>query len=96
MSSLLTHLTDDFHSRMEARRGMLAHLGLEFTDREAETLRPDIRETLLSCARCGNPEICRGWISQKRPGTPMFCRARDAFLRLEAATAAPHEPLARA
>ncbi len=86
MSGLMQHISKDFEKRMTVRRGMLAHLGLAFTDEDAARLRPDIRETLIACSCCANPDTCRGWVRQKRPGTPMFCRARDAFLRLEAAT----------
>jgi hypothetical protein len=93
---LLDHITDDFQRRLAVRRRMLGHLGLDFTDDEARCLRDDLRQTLLACARCGNPDICEGWVSQNRPGMPMFCRARDAFLRLEAASAAPEPARLRA
>lgn len=87
MSSLLQHIEKDFDRRMAVRRGMLAHLSLSFTDEQAEALRPEIRATLIACAACPNPEVCAGWVGHGHPGTPMFCRARDAFLRLEAACA---------
>lgn len=96
MSGLLQHISDDFHGRMQVRRRMFGHLGLEFTDDESAVLRSDIRETLLSCASCGNPDVCRGWVSQNRPGMPVFCRARDAFLRLEAALHEGERPRLRA
>jgi hypothetical protein len=86
VSGLLNHLSEDFSRRMEVRRGMLAHLGLSFTDDEATELRGDLRRTLLCCASCGNPDVCRGWVTQNQLGTPMFCQAREAFARLDHAT----------
>lgn len=84
MSGLLNSMSEDFSRRIELRRRMMAHLGLFPTDGECTALRSEIRESLICCARCPNPDICDGWIAQNRPGTPMFCRARETFLRLEA------------
>ena len=44
----------------------------------------------------GDTAICEGWVRQNRPGMPMFCRARDAFLRLEAASHEGEAPRLRA
>lgn len=85
MSGLLDTLSRDFSHRLGVRRKMMAHLGLQPTDSDAVALREDLRETLLTCTRCPHPEVCEGWIAQNRPGTPVFCRGRDSFLRLEAA-----------
>ena len=87
MSGLLDSLSRDFSHRIEVRRKMMAHLGLHPTDSEAVALREDLRETLLTCTRCPHPDVCEGWIGQDRPGVHVFCRARDSFLRLEAALA---------
>ena len=89
MSSLLQHLKDDFDRRMTLRRRMLSHLDIVVPDTMIVELRPEIRETLKACQSCGNPEICEGWIDQNRPGAPMFCRARECFLRLDAACRMP-------
>ena len=87
MSTLLQHISDDFHRRMTLRRRMLAHLDIEIPDDLVIALRPDIKSTLSACRSCGNPDVCEGWIDQSRPGAPAFCRARDAFLRLDSAVA---------
>lgn len=94
MSGLLDTLSRDFSHRLGVRRKMMAHLGLHPTDSEAFALREDLRATLLTCTRCPHPEVCEGWIGQKREGTPVFCQARDSFLRLEAALA-DAQPLRR-
>lgn len=91
MSGLLDHLREDFDRRMALRRRMLDHLGLRLSEDEAEALRPHVRATLTACATCGNPEICEFWMAKKRAGLPVFCRARDAFLQLEAARALEDE-----
>jgi hypothetical protein len=96
MSGLLNSMSEDFSRRIAVRRGMMAHLGLCPTDGECLTHRAAIRETLIACTRCPNPEICEGWVAQNRPGTPMFCRARETFLRLEAALAPPEDIRLRA
>jgi hypothetical protein len=87
MSGLLNSMSNDFSRRIAVRRGMMAHLGLFPSDRDCETHRTAIRDTLIACTRCPNPEICEAWVAQNRPGTPMFCRAREPFLRLEIALA---------
>lgn len=89
MSTLLKHITDDFDHRMALRRRMLTHLDISFTDDDAQTLRSDIRETLLACSNCPNPHLCESWLDDKTPGLPMFCKGREALQRLEAAVAAP-------
>ena len=91
MSGLLDAMSRDFSRRIEVRRKMMDHLGLCPTDTQVAAQRDDIRRTLIACAHCSNPEVCEGWVAQDRPGTPMFCRARDAFLRLEIALEAPPE-----
>jgi hypothetical protein len=96
MSGLLDSMSEDFTRRIAIRRRMMAHLGLFPTDRDCTTLRPELRETLIACARCPNPDVCDGWIDQNRPGTPVFCRARETFLRLEAALEPPAEIRLRA
>lgn len=96
MSGLLQHLSDDFDRRIAVRRHMIAHLGIVLTDDDVAGNQADVRTTLLCCARCSNPEICEGWIRQNRAGTPMFCGARDAFLRLALATERPGKTRLRA
>lgn len=89
MSGLLDALSRDISRRMALRRRMMVHLGLEPTDGECAAHRDDIRETLLACSRCADPAVCEGWIAQNRAGVPAFCRARESFLRLEAALGMP-------
>jgi hypothetical protein len=89
MSGLLDHIGQDFTRRIDLRRRMMSHLGLSPTDSQAAALRDDIRSTLLACSRCADPAVCEAWMRQERPGTPIFCRGREAFLRLEAALEPP-------
>jgi hypothetical protein len=96
MSGLLNSMSRDFSRRIAVRRGMMAHLGLHPSDSDCETHRTAIRDTLIACTRCPNPEVCEAWIAQNRPGTPMFCRARETFLRLEVALAPPEDIRLRA
>ena len=96
MSGLLNSMSEDFSHRIAVRRGMMAHLGLFPTDCDCQTHRTAIRDTLIACARCPNPDICAAWVAQNRPGTPMFCRARETFLRLEATLAPPRQTRLRA
>ena len=83
MSGLLDSISRDFTHRLEVRRRMMAHLGLHLSDPQAVAHRDDLRKSLISCAKCPNPDVCEGWVAQNRPGTPMFCHARESFLRLE-------------
>lgn len=92
MSDLLDTLSRDFSHRIEIRRKMMAHLGLYPTDTEAEALRHDLRDTLVSCARCPHTCQCERWMEEGRAGTPAFCLGHDSFRRLGAALAEP-EPL---
>ena len=96
MSGLLNGMSEDFSRRIAIRRGMMAHLGLFPTDSDCLTHRAAIRDTLIACTRCPNPDICEAWVAGSRPGTPMFCRARETFLRLEVALAPPDEIRLRA
>jgi hypothetical protein len=89
MSGLLDSMSEDFSRRIEVRRRMMEHLGLFPTDSQCAALRAELRDTLICCARCADPAVCAGWVAQNRPGMPMFCRARETFLRLEAALARP-------
>lgn len=91
MSGLLDGISEDFSRRIEVRRRMMAHLHLAPTDSQCAEHRAALRETLISCTRCPDPEVCAAWIAQNRPGTPMFCRARETFLRLEVALAPRRE-----
>jgi hypothetical protein len=84
-------MSEDFSRRLRVRRKMMAHLGLCPTDAQCAEHRADLRETLLTCARCADPAVCEAWVAQDRPGTPMFCRSREMFLRLESALAPPPE-----
>jgi hypothetical protein len=87
MSGLLNSLSEDFSSRIALRRRMMTHLDLAPTDAQCLEHRTAIRDTLVACTRCPEPEVCAAWIAQGRPGTPMFCRARETFQRLEIALA---------
>jgi hypothetical protein len=91
MSGLLNSVSEDFSRRIQVRRRMMGHLGLAPSDAQCVEHRAALRDTLISCARCPEPEICAAWIAQNRPGTPMFCRARETFLRLEVAMTSPPE-----
>jgi hypothetical protein len=92
MSGLLDAMSRDFSRRIELRRRMMAHLGLRPTEGDCAAHRDEIRDTLLACSRCSDPAVCEGWVVQDRPGIPVFCRARDSFLRLEAALGQPGAP----
>ena len=85
MSGLLNSMSEDFSRRVALRRRMMGHLGLFPNDADCNRHRAEIRNTLIACSRCADPDICEAWIAQGRPGTPVFCRAREAFLRLEVA-----------
>ena len=87
MSGLLNALSRDFSRRIAVRRKMMGHLGLAPDDAQCLAHRDALRATLVACAHCPEPEVCAAWVAQGRPGTPMFCRARETFLRLEAALA---------
>jgi hypothetical protein len=91
MSGLLDSMSEDFSRRIVVRRQMMAHLGLSPTDSQCLEHRAPLRETLIACTHCPEPEVCAAWVAQRRPGTPMFCRARETFLRLELALAPPSE-----
>lgn len=91
MSGLLDSMSEDFSRRIVVRRHMMAHLGLSPTDSQCLEHRAPLRDTLIACTRCPEPEVCAAWVAQNRPGTPMFCRARETFLRLELALAPPSE-----
>jgi hypothetical protein len=87
MSGLLDSMSEDFSRRIVVRRQMMAHLGLSLTESQCLEHRAPLRDTLIACARCPKPEVCAAWVAQNRSGTPMFCRARETFLRLEIALA---------
>jgi hypothetical protein len=91
MSGLLNTISEDFSRRIAVRRQMMAHLGLAPTDSQCIEHRTPLRDTLVACTRCPEPEVCAAWVAQGRPGSPVFCRARETFLRLEAALAPPPE-----
>jgi hypothetical protein len=91
MSGLLDGLSKDFTRRLTIHRHMLTHLNLHPTDRDCAIHRAPLRDTLIACSRCPNPEVCDGWIAQKRPGLPLFCQARESFLHLEQALAPPEK-----
>jgi hypothetical protein len=73
-----------FNRRLALRRRMLAHLHLDPSEEDAPRLVEDLRDTLLGCMRCSDPEACARWIDANCPRTPPYCRAQGAFLRLEA------------
>jgi hypothetical protein len=75
----------DFDRRMEARRGIMAHLDLVPTEDEATGLFEELRATLLACSRCTAPDHCLSWQKTACAGMPPRCPAREAFARLEAA-----------
>lgn len=85
VSGLLDHVTHDFDSRMQARRGMMAQMGLRPSAEEAPRLYDELRATLLACGRCAAPEDCIARQRTAAAGAPPACRARDAFARLKAA-----------
>jgi len=91
MSGLLNTISEDFSRRIAVRRQMMGHLGLSPTDSQCLEHRAPLRDTLIACTRCPEPEVCAAWVAQNRPGTPVFCRARETFLRLEHALAQPPE-----
>jgi len=86
MSVLLDDVARDFGRRMALRRRMLGHMAISLTDSAALEHRADVRATLLGCGGCPSPDACARWVDDNCPGLPMFCGARDAFLRLEAAS----------
>jgi len=96
MSGLLDSISTDFSRRIEVRRKMMGHLGLHPSDAQCVEHRAALRETLVSCTRCADPDVCCAWVAQNRPGAPMFCRARESFLRLEIALAQPADIRRRA
>jgi hypothetical protein len=93
VSGLLQHITADFDRRLAVRRAMFAHLSIDIPEDRAAEVQADLRETLLACARCTNPGIPAGWVAQGRDGMPLFCHAREAFLRLEAMADSAPEPI---
>lgn len=84
MSDLLNRMSEGFDRRMAARRHMLDHIGVSLTEEATLLAREDVRATLLACATCRDPELCECWVAQRQDGLPVFCRARDSFLRLAA------------
>ena len=85
MSPLLNCISKAFDRRMGLRRRMLAHLGLAPTQAEAPEMYDDLRATLLACSGCAHPDICEYWLDKAHDGSPLFCEARLAFARLNAA-----------
>lgn len=85
MSGELDYIAEGLSERLKLRRRMLAHLGLQIDETVAGRLEQDVRETIMACGQCPQPEICRGWMDGDNRGMPMFCRARSAFLRIRAA-----------
>jgi hypothetical protein len=92
MTQVLKALTDDFDARMQMRRRMMAHLGIENRPDLAEQLRPFLRITLTACNRCADPDVCATWVDNGSPGTPKFCRGRLSFEALAEATAKASAP----
>lgn len=84
MSGLLNRMSEGFDRRMSARRHMLGHIGVSLSEEAALLAREDVRATLLACASCREPELCECWVAHRHEGLPVFCRARDSFLRLAA------------
>jgi len=79
MSDVMDRIEGAWGRRMAVRRRMLAHLGVDIEDMTVPLEPADIRATLCACTRCRRPEVCEGWIAQKRPGVPAFCGARTSF-----------------
>lgn len=86
MGELTERLLDGHDRRMDLRRRMMAHLGLDPSEEEAPALFAPLRQTLLICTRCTNPDACAAWLALGHPGAPVFCRARGAFEALAEAT----------
>ncbi|MBM1220031.1 hypothetical protein JQU17_09730 [Ponticoccus sp. SC2-23] len=91
MSGELAHITQTFENRMALRRGMMRKMGIIDRPDLAQDLAAPLRETLLSCNRCAQPDLCAFWLGSSSSDAPMFCRARLAFEEIARATSRPPE-----
>lgn len=89
MSGELAHITRKFEGRMALRRGMMRKLGIVDRPDLAQDLAAPLRETLLSCNMCAQPDLCAYWLASDTREAPMFCRARLAFEEIARATSRP-------
>lgn len=76
---------------MAIRKRMAAHLGAHVTE-DLIPLRPFVRETVMACGKCMDADLCDAWLTAGGNGTPAYCGAHDAFLRLAAAVQTHCEP----
>ncbi len=80
---MLAPLAARFDTRMSLRRRMMDNLSVRPSQEDALRMQTELRASLLTCASCRKIAACAAWLDQGHPGVPMFCAAREAFLRLE-------------
>lgn len=83
MPGRLAHLCEKFSQHRTLYHHMAANVGVDL-DEAAARDPEDHRAAFLACARCGRTGACRAWLEQGHPDLPLFCNARDAFMRLDA------------
>lgn len=88
MSTSFTFISQDLAERRAVWNQMLAHLDVDPGADRAPAVLQELRSTMRACGCCDGLEGCKDWLDRDLPGTPPFCRARDAFTQLAMAQGA--------
>lgn len=86
MPKLLENLERSIDRRFSLYREMSKRAGANTRSFRSEVDQSCVRAALLNCLSCRNTNACTAWLELDEPGVPLFCSARDAFLKLAEGT----------